>query len=123
MARNLAGYLHVPGPLLKDIGFMLVPEFSNKLLSHFGYDYGLHFICNDFLSFIPFVVMIVMVLDMEYKQVSTFISDQLRIFSIYYFVRACCEVLTLLPGPAEHCRPGSTFYPPREYNLIIHLIL
>lgn len=42
VARNLAGYLHVPGPMLKDIGYMLIPEFSNKLLARFGYivDYG-----------------------------------------------------------------------------------
>lgn len=36
ISRNLAGYLHVPGPLLKDIGFMLIPEFHNKLLSRVG---------------------------------------------------------------------------------------
>lgn len=43
VARNLAGYLHVPGPMLKDVGYVFIPEFSNKLLARFGYvvDYGL----------------------------------------------------------------------------------
>lgn len=36
IARNLAGYLHVPDSHLKDIGFMLIPEFNNKLLARFG---------------------------------------------------------------------------------------
>ena len=36
IARNLAGFLHVPGKTLKDIGFMLIPEFENQILSHFG---------------------------------------------------------------------------------------
>lgn len=122
MARNLAGYLHVPGPLLKDIGFMFIPEFTNKPISHFGYTLKLAFIHRDLLSFIPFMVMIGMVLSMEYKQMSAFVSDQLRVFSIYYFVRACCETLTLLPGPAEHCRPGSTFHPPREFGYVYEFI-
>ena len=36
ISRNLAGYLHVPGPMLKDIGFMLIPEFTSKLLERVG---------------------------------------------------------------------------------------
>lgn len=59
--------------------------------------------------------MIVLVLNMDYKRMSQFITEQLRLFSIYYFVRSCCEAMTLLPGPAVHCRPGSTFNPPKEY--------
>lgn len=51
---------------------------------------------------------------MEYKRLSCFLRDELRVFSIYYFVRACCEAATILPGPAVHCRPGSTFNPPKE---------
>lgn len=37
VARNLAGYLHVPGHMLKDVGYMLIPEFNNNFLARFGY--------------------------------------------------------------------------------------
>ena len=71
---------------------------------------------RDVLSFIPFILMIFLVLSMDYKRMAQFITEQLRLFSIYYFVRACCEAMTILPGPAVHCRPGSTFNPPKEYE-------
>lgn len=48
---------------------------------------------------------------MDATQLSRFLCTNLRTFSIYYLVRAFCECVTLLPGPAPHCRPGSTFHP------------
>ena len=36
ISRNVAGYLHVPGPMLKDVGFMLIPEFTSKGLERLG---------------------------------------------------------------------------------------
>ena len=58
--------------------------------------------------------MIVLALRMDYRHLAKFLNDQLRVFSVYYVIRACCECLTILPGPATHCRPGSTFNPPRD---------
>lgn len=114
IARNLSGYLHVPGPMLKDLGFMLIPEFSNKLLERVGWSKESELTRSDVLTFIPFMIMIVLALKMDYRHLAKFINDQLRVFSIYYVIRACCECLTILPGPAVHCRPGSTFNPPAE---------
>lgn len=37
VSRNLSGYLHVPGPLLKDIGFLAFNELNNKFLERLGY--------------------------------------------------------------------------------------
>ena len=114
IARNLAGYLHVPGPMLKDIGFMLIPEFHNQLLARFGYLIMSRTNRSDVLSFIPFIILCYLALRMDGNHIGKFLSDNLRIFSIYYLVRAFCEPVTLLPGPAVHCRPGSTFNPPKE---------
>lgn len=79
-------------------------------------------ISRDVLSFIPFILMIFLVLSMDYKQMAQFITEQLRLFSIYYFIRACCEAMTILPGPAVHCRPGSSFNPPKEYEYDFYII-
>lgn len=37
VSRNLSGYLHVPGPLLKDVGFLAFNELNNKFLERLGY--------------------------------------------------------------------------------------
>ena len=37
ISRNVAGYLHVPGTLLKDIGFSFIPEFSNPVFARLRY--------------------------------------------------------------------------------------
>ncbi|KNB46189.1 inositol phosphorylceramide synthase 3 [Blastocystis sp. subtype 4] len=96
--------------MLKDIGFMLIPEFHNQLLA------------SDVLSFIPFIILCYLALRMDGNHIGKFLSDNLRIFSIYYLVRAFCEPVTLLPGPAVHCRPGSTFNPPKDWvDIVAHM--
>ena len=89
MSRNLAGYLHVPGPSLKDVGFMLIPEFHNIFLARVGFLLFAPLTFSDFLSVLPFVLILILALRMDTKHLSQYISDQLRIFSIFYFVRAC----------------------------------
>ena len=36
VARNMAGFIHTPGPMLTDIGYMLIPEFESPVLSRIG---------------------------------------------------------------------------------------
>lgn len=55
---------------------------------------------------------------MDSKRIGKFIADLLRIFSMFYIVRSCCIWVTLLPGPAPHCRPGGSFRPPQEYFVL-----
>ena len=71
IARNLSGYLHVPGPMLKDLGFMLIPEFSNKLLERVGWSKESELTRSDVLTFIPFVIMIVLALKMDYGHLAS----------------------------------------------------
>lgn len=44
ISRNMSGYLHVPGPLLKDVGFIVFSEIHNKVLERFGYCLSFSFI-------------------------------------------------------------------------------
>ncbi|CBK20991.2 uncharacterized protein [Blastocystis hominis] len=109
ISRNLSGYLHVPGPLLKDVGFLAFAELNNKLLERFG----------DILTLIPFVILFIIAFTMDSKRIGKFIADLLRIFSMFYIVRSCCIWVTLLPGPAPHCRPGGSFRPPQDWIDVI----
>ena len=67
---------------------MLIPEFSNKLLERVGWSKESELTRSDVLTFIPFVIMIVLALKMDYRHLAKFINDQLRVFSIYYVIRA-----------------------------------
>ena len=71
-------------------------------------------VIRDVLTIIPFVVLMLVAISMDAKGFSKFITDQLRIFSLYYITRSFCIWVTLLPGPAPHCRPGGGFNSPKE---------
>ena len=71
------------------------------------------------MTLIPFVILFIIAFTMDSKRIGKFIADLLRIFSMFYIVRSCCIWVTLLPGPAPHCRPGGSFRPPQEYFVFI----
>lgn len=75
------------------------------------------------MTLIPFVILFIIAFTMDSKRIGKFIADLLRIFSMFYIVRSCCIWVTLLPGPAPHCRPGGSFRPPQEYFVFIFCLI
>ncbi|KAJ3676696.1 hypothetical protein LUZ60_004108 [Juncus effusus] len=101
LAARGVHYLHRPGPILQDLGFMFLPELGKER----GYISETLFTCI-FLSFVlwtfsPFIYKIKRFYTvLIWRRVLAFLvmSQSLRIITFY---------ATQLPGPNYHCREGS----------------
>lgn len=107
--RSLAFLRHEQGPRLKDLGFEIFPKndhligFSNIVLS----------IQHSFIIFLSVLIFI-----KNYKRVDDvkgpyIINIWRRYFNIITIgntLRFVTYISTSLPGPADHCQPGSTNY-------------
>ncbi|XP_020267456.1 phosphatidylinositol:ceramide inositolphosphotransferase-like [Asparagus officinalis] len=104
-------YFHRPGPVLQDIGFIILPELGKE-----KFYISETFFCVMFFSFIlwtfhPFIYKtkcFYTVLLWRRVVTSLAVSQFLRIITFYS---------TLLPGPSYHCRQGSenaTMSPPKN---------
>ncbi|KAK4780578.1 hypothetical protein SAY87_016684 [Trapa incisa] len=109
VAAHGVHYLHLPGPTLQDIGFLLVPELGQERAYASESLFAVIF-CSFFLwTFHPFVL------------------QNKRIYTVLIWCRVlaylvACQILriltfysTQLPGPNYHCRKGSrhaTLAPP-----------
>lgn len=111
VSMNLEYKLHVQAPALRDLGFELLFEMP----SQFGHltEYMLH-------SVTVFCVCGALV---DYKVPHSwrdvcprwdFVSAWLRCMSVLNVLRVASFLVTQLPGPAEHCRPGSLTYNPPD---------
>ncbi|KAF8010355.1 hypothetical protein BT93_J1090 [Corymbia citriodora subsp. variegata] len=111
LAARGVHYLHRPGPILQDIGFLLIPELGREK-GHFSEAVFTCMFCSFALwTFHPFIY--------QNKKIYTVLiwcrvlaylvaSQVLRIVTFYS---------TQLPGPNYHCREGSelaTLPPPRS---------
>ncbi|KAK8803483.1 hypothetical protein WA158_001177 [Blastocystis sp. Blastoise] len=99
--NNVTHFLHVPGPLLYDIGFEYIPEvfgvateYSNRIL----------------IAFIGSCVCLSLVYSPDVR--NKMWCDFGRIASVMIVCKGFLGWMTLLPGPAPHCRLGSENYPP-----------
>ncbi|XP_039145475.1 phosphatidylinositol:ceramide inositolphosphotransferase [Dioscorea cayenensis subsp. rotundata] len=118
LAARGVHYLHRPGPILQDVGFMILPELGKERGHVSENTFGLIFFSFILWTFHPFVyhskrfytVLI-------WRRVLAFLvgSQALRIITFYS---------TQLPGPNYHCREGSTLARlPRPDNVLEVLFL
>lgn len=101
LAARGVHYLHQPGPVLQDVGFMILPELGKERGYVSENTFAIIFICFFLWTFHPFIshskrfytVLI-------WRRVLAFLvfSQALRIITFYS---------TQLPGPNYHCREGS----------------
>ncbi|KAJ0984061.1 hypothetical protein J5N97_002417 [Dioscorea zingiberensis] len=101
LAARGVHYLHQPGPILQDVGFMVLPELGKERGHVSENTFAFIFISFFVWTFHPFIshskrfytVLI-------WRRVLAFLvaSQALRVITFYS---------TLLPGPNYHCREGS----------------
>lgn len=97
---NVAYALHTPGPVLKDVGFMLVPRISRgSFLATFA-DAG------------PLYAAALLFSRCLVTQDIRALSAWCRCLGIMYFIRSLTVWNTMLPGPADHCSYDSPRYMP-----------
>ncbi|KAF1313314.1 Transmembrane protein, partial [Globisporangium splendens] len=111
-AVNIAFYIHVPSATpLPDLGFMFIPEqaVDSKWRP-----------LSDFLTAGVPVVFMLQALFMKRENRVRVMSTFFRCATVCYFLRMLTIALTSLPGPAPHCRIGSTtYYPPQNWIDIV----
>lgn len=101
LAARAVHYLHRPGPVLQDIGFMLLPELGpdKAYISEMLFT----FVFGSFVlwTFHPFVFHV--------KRFYTVLLWHrcLRILVVSQCLRIASFMVTQLPGPNYHCREGS----------------
>ncbi|KAK8959413.1 Phosphatidylinositol:ceramide inositolphosphotransferase [Platanthera guangdongensis] len=117
LAARGVHYLHEPGPILKDLGFMYLPELGAER----GY-FSETLFTVIFFSFILWTF-------------HPFIYHSKRFFTVHLWIRvlAClviCQILrittfysTILPGPNYHCREGSPLASLPPPNSIFEVLL
>ncbi|GAB9474525.1 Transmembrane protein, partial [Globisporangium polare] len=111
-AVNIAFYLHVPSSTpLPDLGFMFIPEqaVDSKWRP-----------VSDFLTAGVPIVFMLQSLFMKRENRVVVMSSFFRCATVCYFLRMLTIALTSLPGPAPHCRLGSTtYFPPQNWIDIV----
>jgi len=109
VAMNLEYQWHVQAPALRDIGFELLfelPPHAKDVTEHMFHSILIGSILGAFVDYrIPSPVRAV-------KPRWDLISGWLRCMSVLNLLRPLSFLVTQLPGPAEHCRPGSLTYNP-----------
>ncbi|KAK8928803.1 Phosphatidylinositol:ceramide inositolphosphotransferase [Platanthera zijinensis] len=117
LAARGVHYLHEPGPILKDLGFMYLPEL--------GADRGYFSETLFTVIFFSFILW----------TFHPFIYHSKRFFTVHLWIRvlAClviCQILrittfysTILPGPNYHCREGSPLASLPPPNSIFEVLL
>lgn len=101
LAARGVHYLHQPGPILKDIGFMILPELGAERGYFSETLFSVIFLSFMLWTFHPFVYhskRFYTVLLWPRVLASLVICQILRIITFYS---------TILPGPNYHCREGS----------------
>lgn len=118
LAARGVHYLHKPGPLLQDIGFILLPELgpdkahiSETLFSFIFFSFVLW-------TFHPFIF--------HAKRFYTVLVWYrcLAILVVSQCLRIASFMVTQLPGPNYHCREGSemaTLPPPKSWSEVLFL--
>lgn len=111
-AVNIAFSLHVPSSTpLPDLGFMFIPEqaVDSKWRP-----------LSDFLTAGVPIVFMLQSLFMKRENRVRVMSSFFRCATVCYFLRTLTIALTSLPGPAPHCRTGSTtYFPPQNWIDIV----
>lgn len=112
--RNIAYYRHVPNETLKDLGFEIIPEMNedNKWISELVFIllhiFGTLFILIAWLSPFPH----------SNKVYGVVLAEQwLNCLCIGHTFRFLTYASTNLPGPATHCRPGSSYLNNRPVDM------
>ena len=111
--NNFTHFLHQPGDMLPDIGFHFIPEvtgiqteFSNIIL----------------VSFIALCILLSLFCQSDVR--NKMWCDFGRIASIMIVTKGFLGWMTLLPGPAPHCRPYAMNYPPTDVmEIFTHQVL
>ncbi|GLE03240.1 hypothetical protein PINS_up012119 [Pythium insidiosum] len=105
-AINIAFYLHVPSSTpLRDLGFMLIPAQAedSKWRS-----------LSDVMTIGLPIVCMVQSYFMTRENRCRVMTAFFRVATVSYALRTVTTALTSLPGPAPHCRPGSSLYKPPQ---------
>ncbi|XP_077238847.1 phosphatidylinositol:ceramide inositolphosphotransferase-like isoform X2 [Tasmannia lanceolata] len=118
LAARGVHYLHRPGPILHDVGFLILPELGQERAFISESVFTFMFISFALWTFHPFVFQIkkfhtVLI----WRRILAFLvaSQCLRIITFYS---------TQLPGPNYHCREGSKLATlPRPDNLLEVLLI
>eukprot|EP01083_Nonionella_stella_P029679 81640_1 len=105
---NVAYYFHQPGPRLPDIGFALLPELPAQLE-----DTAEIFIAVMAISTALFIISGFFQWARPRPLFAIHMVSRLGVsISLCTLLRCITFLVTGLPGPAEHCRPGSEVYNP-----------
>lgn len=103
--RNLAYSRHVPGPVLKDLGFELIPYIDNDYWSE------MLLWINHLTSLL--LVIVPMLTAGPHKRGCFGIDVYIKAMNtsvVGHFLRFITYISTSLPGPAEHCKKGYHLY-------------
>lgn len=109
VGTNIVYWLHVQGPRLRDLGFDLLPELSgfwtwvNEILVYSLFAAAAGFLFSPFFIRRSKGIRISSMLMMKKMCLCFVYLQTLRIVSF---------LVTILPGPAPHCQPGSDVYNP-----------
>jgi len=98
--NNPAFFLHTPAEHpLTDLGFLVIPEISPTST-----------LCKlyDDMTVVGFFLGFFHTFGLTRSERCRVLSAEVRIMTICYFLRTLTTPLTSLPGPAAHCRPGSS---------------
>lgn len=117
VCTNIAYYLHTPREPLWDLGFVVVPPLSQATQ-----------IVSEYMFFFLFTSTILFALSPFVKKLNNNSSSSnsraggrfgvlmigrfMTVLMMAQMLRCVCFLLTSLPGPNYHCRPGSPDYNP-----------
>lgn len=107
-------YLHKPDDTLFDIGFWLFPEVSrNSWFFHVG----------DIMDVVVVFSLITMFVFLSPENRLNFFCSCIRLTALVYYFRTITTFWTSLPGPAVHCRIGSSELPDTSsiYDIFGHI--
>ncbi|CAM9500910.1 unnamed protein product [Phaeothamnion confervicola] len=104
---NFASMVHVPGPRLFDVGFMVIPEQAKESPWR---------PVSDILTAALPGIALVRSLWLDRKTRCKVVCDWFRLISIVYLFRCLTVALTSLPGPAPHCESYEGYHPPAGWH-------
>jgi hypothetical protein len=111
VSMNLEYQWHVQAPALKDLGFQMLfelPAHFHEITEHMLHSMLVFSIAGAFFNYsVPSAVS-------QIRPRWDLICTWLRCMAVLNLLRTVSFLVTQLPGPAEHCRPGSpTYNPPK----------